>query len=205
MISSNLDLHIQYIGNSGFYITDDNNHIYIDYPYTSGSYGYMEYDPNLINHNNKSICFITHSHRDHWNRREFNKYSWKIFGPRDITFFMKRFKILKAKDLKSIGIEMKVIKTPHKYCIFHNTLLFKWKDITFYVSGDTTDISHLVDLEDIDIAFVNPWILKELNRQGKCFKAKHVILCHLRDEDLEKDFFIDKNYIVMKQYDVLNF
>lgn len=112
---------------------------------------------------------ITHSHKDHWYRKKFSNYEFKIFAPKDIT------------------------------------LLFHWHDITFYISGDTIDITHLEDLEDIDIAFVNPWILKELSRKHKKLDAACTILCHIKDGQQEDELLKKQNYIVMRQYETIKF
>lgn len=42
------EIKIRFIGNCGFYMTDGEFNFYIDFPYKSGAYNYMEYDTSEI-------------------------------------------------------------------------------------------------------------------------------------------------------------
>ena len=42
------NISIKFIGNCGFYLTDGDFSFYLDFPYRSGAYDYMDYDEKII-------------------------------------------------------------------------------------------------------------------------------------------------------------
>lgn len=61
-ISQTNDIQIQFIGNCGFHMTDGKTNFYIDFPYKSGAYGYMEFkDSELDSIKENSVFIFTHT------------------------------------------------------------------------------------------------------------------------------------------------
>ena len=47
---------------------------YIDFPYKSGAYGYMEFAENeLVNINENAIFIFTHKHADHYSKKNLKR------------------------------------------------------------------------------------------------------------------------------------
>ncbi len=61
------EIKIKFIGNAGLYLTDGNINLYVDFPYKSGAYKYMEYDDSELDSiASNSILLFTHKHADHF-------------------------------------------------------------------------------------------------------------------------------------------
>ena len=72
--SQSNEIKIRYIGNCGLHITDGVNHIYTDFPYTSGAYNYIEYDDSEIDSLKENSFYIfTHKHSDHYSKKLLKK------------------------------------------------------------------------------------------------------------------------------------
>lgn len=64
--SQSNEIKIKFLGNCGLHLTDGNLN-YMDFPYKSGAYGYMEYDKaQLDSIKENSIFIFTHKHADHY-------------------------------------------------------------------------------------------------------------------------------------------
>jgi len=47
-VAQNKKIEITFLGNCGLFMTDGEINLYVDFPYKSGAYGYMTYDPELL-------------------------------------------------------------------------------------------------------------------------------------------------------------
>ena len=79
------EIKIRFIGNCGLYLSDGNTNLYTDFPYKSGAYGYMKYDPIEIDSIKENALFLfTHQHADHYSKKIIkqiqNKHKGSVFG-----------------------------------------------------------------------------------------------------------------------------
>lgn len=73
---------IRYIGNCGLYMTDGTLDVYVDFPYKSGAFGYMEYPVSEIDSiKAKATHIFTHRHPDHYSKKSVKKLSGTVYGP----------------------------------------------------------------------------------------------------------------------------
>lgn len=59
--SQSNEIKIRFIGNCGLHMTDGNANLYLDFPYKSGAYNYMEYDASEIEGIKKRCNFYFYS------------------------------------------------------------------------------------------------------------------------------------------------
>jgi L-ascorbate metabolism protein UlaG (beta-lactamase superfamily) len=68
--SQSNEIKIKFIGNCGLFMTDGSTNLYLDFPYKSGAYNYMEYDSAEIDGIKSNAIFLfTHRHADHYSRK----------------------------------------------------------------------------------------------------------------------------------------
>ncbi|MDP4965484.1 MAG: hypothetical protein NWQ55_10440 [Salibacteraceae bacterium] len=73
-VSQNGEINIKFIGNCGMHLTDGDLNIYVDFPYKSGFFNYMEYDKvELDSIRENSIFIFTHKHPDHYSHKQMRK------------------------------------------------------------------------------------------------------------------------------------
>lgn len=174
--SQSNEIKIKFIGNCGLYLTDGKSDIYVDFPYKSGAYKYMEYDKAEVDSIKDNAIFIfTHHHADHYSKKLLKKQTGQKFDPWSIPEMEKL-----SRSVSEFNIQ--AFKTPHKvYGISfrHYSYLITWHGKRIYLSGDTGDLEHLKELKNIDWAFVNPWLyMNALNAKVK-IDSKKFGLYHL--------------------------
>jgi L-ascorbate metabolism protein UlaG (beta-lactamase superfamily) len=59
-------LRFRFIGNEAFEITDGETTLLTDFPYRSGSFGYMTYGSAELRPRENAVCLVTHRHLDHF-------------------------------------------------------------------------------------------------------------------------------------------
>ena len=172
-------LDARFIGNMAFAISDGTTTIMSDFPYQSGSSGYMNYRPQEIHSSTSStLALITHRHNDHWDPDLFQKTGWNVAGPDDVTSMVAAARVIPVKSQGTFGAaRIEAIETPHAR-IGHYSYVVTWHGRRLYFSGDTESKDHLVALKNLDAAFVSPWLFRSVLRASQRIDTKLVVIYH---------------------------
>lgn len=171
--SQSNDIEITFLGNAGFSMSDGVTHIYFDFPYKSGAYGYMTYNESeLDNLKENGIFIFTHKHADHYSKKLLKKINGKVYAKSS------RKKISELnKEIPDFNIQ--AIKTKHRFSTSHYSYLLEWKGIRFFISGDTEHPETIGSIKSIDYAFVPYWILSIAKEKEIEIDTKTKVLYHL--------------------------
>nr|WP_294858659.1 MBL fold metallo-hydrolase [uncultured Fluviicola sp.] len=154
---------IRFVGNCGLRLTDGTSTIYVDFPYKSGAYHYMEYDKSEIDSIQDGAIFIfTHRHADHYSKRILKKLNGRKFGPWNIGE-------LEKLNASILDFDIRAFKTKHQvYGISfkHDSYLVTWHGKKIYLSGDTENSDTIAKQQGIDWAFVPVWLLMDAKEKG---------------------------------------
>lgn len=175
------EIKITYIGNCGLHITDGINHIYTDFPYKSGAHNYIEYEDSEIDSLKENSFYIfTHKHSDHYSKKLLKKVfktkNGKAFGSWNIP------------ELESLGdsipdFELVAYKTKHRFSFKHYSYLITWHGKKIFLSGDTESADTILDIKDMDWAFVPAWLVVEIVDSGRKFDTKMIGIYHIGPKD----------------------
>lgn len=174
------EIKIKFIGNCGLYMTDGVQNIYVDFPYKSGAYNYMEFDDaELDSIRDNSIFIFTHKHADHYSKKNLRKVLKKkkgqTYGPWNIDELLKL-----SESIPDFSIE--AFKTEHKVFGFsfkHYSFLINWHGKRIYLSGDTGKTGAISKIANIDWAFIPYWLYKNAKDENVKIDAKMVGIYHL--------------------------
>ena len=171
-------LRIQFIGNAAFAMSDGETTLVTDLPYRSGAFGYMTYELGDFHPSGRVVALITHRHADHFEPALFLRQSWHVIGPFEVTGGLPAERVIPLTDTVEVGdIRIATYLTPHGDTE-HYSYLVMWGDMRLYFSGDTDDASYLLQMNELDVAFVTPWLLCAVAERGRAVPAKQVILQH---------------------------
>jgi L-ascorbate metabolism protein UlaG (beta-lactamase superfamily) len=182
------ELTFTFIGNMAFHITDGKTTLVSDFPYTSGAYGYMEYDMGSVPKIKNGVSLITHFHGDHWNARLFKDMKHKVIAPPGVTKNLdsKRVVPFKSDLIAFRDIEVQPIEMPHNLAPEHYSYLVTWHGLRLYFTGE----------KDIDVMFISPWLIRTIERQNLTLDTKHLVVYH---QKIGEKFPPFQNYKRMKQ------
>ena len=77
------EIQVKFIGNCGVHLTDGKNNLYVDFPYKSGAFNYMTYNPAELDSIPDNAYFLfTHKHPDHYSKKMLNQIKSKHKGNR---------------------------------------------------------------------------------------------------------------------------
>jgi len=178
--SQSKKIQIEFLGNCGLHMTDGISDFYIDFPYKSGAYGYMEFDETELDSIKENSIFIfTHKHADHYSKKNLKKVMKEKSG--------NKFGVSKISELEKLGetienFEIKAFKTKHTFFgipFRHYSYLITWHGKKIFLSGDTTNLETIGKMKNIDLAFVPYWILTDAKEQGIEIDAKMFAVYHL--------------------------
>lgn len=207
------NIEIKYIGNCAYRIKLDSVEIFTDFPYKSGSYGYMEYNMDSVDLTkpNQYLLF-THQHKDHYDGKLVRK-----SGKTKITPLMSKSK--KNKYLKELeekyGIRITYFKTHHRYSVKHRSLAIEWKGKKIFIFGDTEkDFPDYLDQNQIDLLIIAPWQVTKLKMQNQHYVIRNIAVYHLHLQSSGNTGLISKfldehlsflpekpGYIILQQYE----
>jgi len=191
------EITVTFIGNEAFHITDGETTLLSDFPYTSGAYGYMAFDVDEIPDVVDGLSLITHFHTDHFDPEAFKATDFSIVAPVSITEKLgvgERVvtlrpptappsgdtkvgpRVARVAQYKDIRIEMFI--TPHRFAPDHYSYLVTWHGKRFYFVGDTESPAALLPMKNLDVAFVTPWLIRTMARQGLAINAERIVLYH---------------------------
>lgn len=202
-LAQNKEIKVKFLGNCGLYMTDGDLHIFSDFPYESGAYGYMEYNKSELDSIPENSIFIfTHSHKDHYSRKDFRKVLKEKGG--------KKYNAWNIRALKKIGennpnFNIQVFKTKHRFTIRHYSYLITWHGKRIFLSGDTEGAETFQTVKDIDYAFIPSWVLFYAKRDSIEIDAKMKMIYHLRQNEKGKNtedriYLSQQNYVMRIPY-----
>ena len=178
------ELRVTFIGNMALHITDGKTVLMTDYPYSSGAFGYMTYEASSVPDHADGLTLVTHFHSDHWNNLLFEASSLSLVAPpkllesvapdRRIPIELSEGGGRAAVD----GIAIEAFLTPHRLTQEHYSYLVTWHGLKLFFSGDTESLDALLDIPDLDVAFVSPWLLEEMIASARKPNAKRLVVYH---------------------------
>lgn len=177
------ELTITFIGNMAFHISDGKTTLLSDFPYSSGAYGYMEYDMEKVPEVGEGLHLFTHFHGDHWNAELFKSFSkkTKIIAPPGITKELDRDRVVPFSETKPMtykGIAVHAIEMPHRQSPEHFSYLVEWHGKRLYFMGDTETPADILKQKDLDVVFISPWVIRTIQRQSLALDTKEVVMYH---------------------------
>ncbi len=187
-VSHGGELTFTFIGNMAFHITDGEQTLLSDFPYSSGAFGYMEYDEAEVPPIENGLCLITHTHTDHWNARLFEAMDTKVIAPPAATTRLDQERVVPLTEdaLMTVGaIQVEAIKTPHRLAPQHYSYLVTWHGVRLYFPGDTETPEYMLKERDIDVMFISPWLVRTIERQDLSLDTEVLVVYHQKaDEDI---------------------
>ena len=172
-------LHAEFLGNAAFRITDNDMTLFTDFPYESGTFGYMEYDPSELVLRTQAFCIFTHAHADHFAPALLGKVGCTVIGPESV--------LKSATSQKAIALSEKIdlpnmsifpVKTEHGKDHFSYRVV--WHGKSLYFTGDTDSIDELKQQAPMDVLFITPWLLEKAQASQALPKTSKIIIYHHR-------------------------
>lgn len=179
--SQSNELKIRFIGNCGLHITDGVTDIYTDFPYKSGAHRYMEYaDAELDSIRENAYFIFTHNHSDHYYKGKMKKILAEKKG--------KQYGKWNIDELEKLGdsipgFQIKAYKTKHAFSFKHYSYLITWHGKKIYLSGDTESAETILEMHDLDWAFIPSWLALEIGKSDKPLNAIKVGIYHIGPND----------------------
>ncbi len=175
-VSQNGEINIKFIGNCGMHLTDGDLNIYVDFPYKSGFFNYMDYDKaELDSIRENSIFIFTHKHPDHYSRKHMRKTLRKKQGHKYGKWNLNKLQQM-CDSTQDFSIQ--AIETEHSLSFKHYSYLMTWHGKRIYISGDEETPDHLLSLKDLDWAFIPYWLSKQVNEQDAEIDATMIAINH---------------------------
>ncbi|MFK8039282.1 MAG: MBL fold metallo-hydrolase [Crocinitomicaceae bacterium] len=161
--SQSSEIKIKFIGNCGLYLTDGELNVYVDFPYKSGAFNYMEFDKSELDSVKENSIFIfTHKHPDHYSIKEMRKILRKKKGMKYGKWNLKKLDQLNS-SIPNFSVE--AIETEHSLSFKHYSYLITWHGKRIYFYGDTEKADKALTIKNLDWAFVPYWTAVEMNKK----------------------------------------
>lgn len=177
------ELRFAFIGNMAFHVTDGRTVLLTDFPYESGAFGYMQWEPRDVPPVKDGLALITHSHRDHFAPELLPAYDVTVAGAPEVRALVKtRPTLALDPPLRFRDLAIEPRPTPHAGRE-HYSYLVTWHGLRFYLSGDTEDPADLLAARDLDLAFVSPWLYGSVRKRGARIDARRVVIYHHEGEE----------------------
>jgi L-ascorbate metabolism protein UlaG (beta-lactamase superfamily) len=172
-------LEARFIGQMAFSITDGKTTVITDFPYQIGYAGAPPFSPGELQTGLPStLALITHKHADHWEPALFAKTTWRVAGPKDVTSGVPAGRVVAlAGPTKFESVLIEPIETPHAQ-VGHYSYIVTWQGKRLYFSGDTEETRSVVSANNLDAAFVSPWLYGYVLKQSARIDAKRVVIYH---------------------------
>jgi hypothetical protein len=199
-ISQTNQLTITYIGNCGLHITDGETHIYTDFPYKSGAHHYAEYDAAQLDSIKENPYFIfTHKHSDHYYKGKVNKILKEKNGSKYGKWNIPALEKL-GDSIPDFKIE--AFKTKHRFSFSHYSYLITWHGKKIYLSGDTESAETILEMTDLEWAFIPAWLILDIQDSDKKFDTNMIGIYHIGPGD-DVNITGDKVLMLKKQGEVI--
>jgi L-ascorbate metabolism protein UlaG (beta-lactamase superfamily) len=172
-------LAIRFIGNAAVELSDGRTTLLVDFPYESGSGGFMTFDSAAVMPRGRVLAVFTHAHRDHFDREALLARGWPAWGPAELLQQLPPDRVYARTDSIVFGA-FHVVRIPEWHAdIGHAALLITWRGRRIYHSGDTMDPAHLQAMPELDVAFVGEGLLCWMaQNRGARVPAREVIVIH---------------------------
>ena len=173
---------IRFIGNCGLHMSDGDLDVYVDFPYKSGAFGYMEYPASEIDSIRPNATHLfTHRHPDHYQKKLVKHLSGTVYGPWKVK--KKRKADLSLPQYATAEFTVEAFKTKHRFAHHHNSYMITWHGKRIYLSGDAESPETIARMDSMDIAFVPTWIMREAKAQNITIKSDRFAIYHLYPND----------------------
>jgi len=172
-------LTIRFIGNAAFELTDGRSTLLVDFPYESGTGGFMTFDSGAVRPRGEVLALFTHIHRDHFDRAALLSRGWRAWGPAEVLALLPEDRVYARSDSIAFGA-FRVARIPERHADVENVaFLITWRGRRIYHSGDAVDPAGLQALRDLDVALVGEGLLCWMAQQrGARVSAREVIVFH---------------------------
>ena len=172
-------LRIRFIGNAAFELADGRTTLMLDFPYESGTGGFMTYDGASVRPTGRVVAVFTHSHRDHFDRDLLLERGWPVVGPVELTSRLPADRVLAAADTVTVG-EFHIVPLAERHAdLEHCSYLITWRGRRIYDSGDAMDPTRLESMPELDVALVGEGLLCWMAQQrGARVPAREVMAFH---------------------------
>lgn len=199
-LSQSDEIEIKFIGNCGLYFSDGDLDIYVDFPYKSGFFNYMEYDDSEIDSIKQNAVFIfTHKHPDHYSSKKMRKTLKKKKGHKYGKWNLKE---LQEFSDTTANFTIQPIETEHSLSSKHFSYLITWHDKRIYISGDEESTENVLSINDLDWAFVPYWLAEKMMEQNAEIDAFMVGIYHFYPTTNVTNSRPEKYKIVNKQGEI---
>lgn len=169
---------VRFIGNCGLYMTDGALDVYVDFPYKSGAFGYMQYPGSEIDSIKANATHIfTHRHPDHYRKKLVKKLSGTVLGPWKVK--KKRRADLSAPAYSAAQFSVETFRTKHRFASHHYSYLITWHGKRIYLNGDTEKAETVGQVQAMDIAFVPGWIMIDAEEKNIKIHTERFAVYHL--------------------------
>ena len=169
---------VRFIGNCGLYMSDGELDVYVDFPYKSGAFGYMEYpDPEIDSIRPKATHIFTHRHPDHYRKKLVKKLTGTVYGPWKVK--KKRRADLSAPAYSAAQFSLETFRTKHRFARHHYSYLITWHGQRIFLSGDTEGAETIGQVKDLDLAFVPSWVMQDALEKQIDIDAERFAVYHL--------------------------
>ena len=175
-------LSIRFIGNAAFELTDGRTTLLVDFPYESGTGGFMTYDSAAVRPRGRVLALFTHRHSDHFDREALLVRGWPAYGPAEVLALLPPDRVLSRADSIAFGA-LRVVRIPERHVrhaeVENVAFLITWRGRRIYHSGDTVDPADLQAMPELDVALVQENLLCWMAQQrGARVLAREVIAFH---------------------------
>jgi len=184
--AQNKEMSVTYLGNCGFLLSCDSLHVCIDFPYKSGSYGYMTFPSSTLDSiPDHSIYLFTHGHADHYDKTLFKGKNAKLYAPWPVRWFVSGKRKYSLKTLNHLSADFFVTqyRTKHRLSLKHYSYLIEWNGKRIFISGDATSADVISQIKNLDLVIAPTWLLHDASGKNISIDTKKVILSHLRSEE----------------------
>jgi L-ascorbate metabolism protein UlaG (beta-lactamase superfamily) len=180
------ELRFTFVGNTAFHVTDGERVLLTDFPYESGYSVYMEWDWAQVPPAEKPVIVVSHRHRDHLAVEHLERYPGAtLIAPPDALALAAGQPVARleaAPKAAAGGIEAECVPTPHAD-LGHCSWLVTWHGLRMWFTGDTEGADALLAARDLDVAFVSPWVLARVARDGARIDARKVVVYHQQADE----------------------
>ncbi|MFZ1592161.1 MAG: MBL fold metallo-hydrolase [Chitinophagales bacterium] len=191
------EIQVKFIGNCGVHLTDGKNNLYVDFPYKSGAFNYMTYNPAELDSIADNAYFLfTHKHPDHYSKKMLNqiksKHKGNVFGKWNINEFAKF-------NTTFTDFTIETFETKHHFSFKHYSYLITWHGKKIYFSGDTESAVTIANVEQIDWAFIPTWIWTDAKENNLQINANMFAIYHLYPDQSVTNSMPEKIKLLNKQ------
>jgi glyoxylase-like metal-dependent hydrolase (beta-lactamase superfamily II) len=171
-------LAARFLGNEAFEITDGKTTLLTDFPYRSGAFGYMAYDPAELRPRREALCLITHGHEDHFEADLVERLGCQVLGPPDVLERVSKWLVLSGPaPIRFRDLAITPVATDHAR-VGHFSYLVEWAGLRLYFTGDTEVVRELSAQRSLDALFISPWLLEAAGKARALPEASRIVVYH---------------------------